>query len=95
LWLSPSYRRPTIGFHFTWVDDETAVAPVVDEVERALLPFAPRPHWGKVFRMAPSVVRAQYERLADFADLVTEYDPDGVFGNPFVDRFLDEDDPAE
>lgn len=74
LWLSPSYRRPTVGVHFTWVDDTAAVAPVVAAVEERLAPFEPRPHWGKVHTMS-----GQYERLADFTRLVQEFDPSGKF----------------
>jgi alditol oxidase len=75
LWLSPSYRRPTVGVHFTWVDETAAVLPVVAAVEERLAPFEPRPHWGKVY-LAPG----RYERLADFTRLTHEFDPDGKFG---------------
>ena len=33
LWLSPSYRRETIGIHFTWIPDTAAVLPVAAAVE--------------------------------------------------------------
>jgi xylitol oxidase len=75
LWLSPSYGRPTVGVHFTWVDDTAAVAPVIAAVEERLAPFEPRPHWGKVHTMT-----GKYERLADFERLAHELDPDGKFG---------------
>ena len=88
LWLSPSYRRDSVALHFTWVADGAAVAPVIAAIEQRLAPFAPRPHWGKVFGLAPDAVRAQYERLADFGDLMREYDPDGKFGNEMIERYL-------
>lgn len=75
LWLSPSYRRPTVGMHFTWVDDTAAVMPVVAAVEERLAPFEPRPHWGKVY-----LASGRYERLADFTRLAQEFDPAGKFG---------------
>jgi alditol oxidase len=75
LWLSPSYRRPTVGVHFTWVDDPAGVAPVVAAVEERLASFEARPHWGKVHAMS-----GRYERLADFTRLAHELDPDGKFG---------------
>ncbi|WP_203924256.1 FAD-binding protein [Rugosimonospora africana] len=88
LWLSPNYRRDSLALHFTWVPDIAAVTPVVAEIERRLDPFAPRPHWGKVFTMAPSTVRSRYERHADFVRLAHRYDPAGKFRNDFVDSYL-------
>jgi xylitol oxidase len=88
LWLSPSYRRATVALHFTWIDDAAAVAPVIAAIEAALAPFHPRPHWGKVFTIAPEVVRAEYPKLPAFTDLVGEYDPRGKFGNALTARYL-------
>jgi xylitol oxidase len=88
LWLSPFYRRDSVGLHFTWIADEAAVRPVVGLVERQLAPFAPRPHWAKVFTIAPETVRQQYERLPDFRELVRRYDPAGKFRNVYTDRHL-------
>lgn len=88
LWLSPSYRRDTLGIHFTWVKDVAAVMPVLDLVAEQLAPFGARPHWGKLFTTPPEVVRSLYPRLADFVRLAHELDPAGKFRNDFVDRFL-------
>ena len=41
-------------------------------VERALGPFAPRPHWGKLFLADAATLAPRYERLADFAALLGE-----------------------
>ncbi|WP_371688705.1 FAD-binding protein, partial [Micromonospora sp. KC207] len=79
LWLSPQYRRDSLAVHFTWIGDADAVAPVLAEVERALAPFAPRPHWGKVFTLDPAAVAAAYPRHADFLALARELDPMGKF----------------
>jgi xylitol oxidase len=88
LWLSPQYRRDSVGLHFTWVPDIAAVAPVAGQIERLLEPFAPRPHWGKVFTMAPATVRSRYERHADFVRLAHRFDPAGKFRNDFVAPYL-------
>lgn len=88
LWLSPAYHRPSVAFHFTWIADEEAVRPVVSEVERALAPLQPRPHWGKLFTMDPAVVRAAYPRFDDFVALAERYDPEGKFQNDFLRRFF-------
>jgi alditol oxidase len=88
LWLSPAYRRDSLAVHFTWVSDVDAVLPVVRKVEEALEPFAPRPHWGKIFTMEPAVVRSRYPRLPDAQALFRRTDPTGRFRNPMVDRYL-------
>jgi len=64
------------------------MAPVVAELEQGLAPFGARPHWGKVFTMPPATVQSRYPRLADFAALRRELDPDDVFGNAMVDEYL-------
>ncbi|TXS04694.1 FAD-binding protein [Streptomyces sp. col6] len=86
LWLSPAHGRASVAFHFTWVPDAAAVAPVVAGIEEALAPFGARPHWGKVFSTAPEVLRTLYPRYADFEALMLRYDPEGTFRNPFLDR---------
>ncbi|MET8167695.1 FAD-binding protein [Streptomyces sp. NPDC005329] len=83
-WLSPSHGRDTVALHFTWVEDTAAVLPVVRAVEAALEPFAPRPHWGKVFEVPAGVVRGRYPRIADFTALARVLDPAGKFTNAFV-----------
>ncbi len=83
-WLGPAYGRDTVALHFTWVEDTATVLPVVGRVEEALAPFAPRPHWGKVFTTPPAELHGRYPRLHDFRALVHELDPEGVFGNAFV-----------
>ncbi|WP_307848695.1 D-arabinono-1,4-lactone oxidase [Microbispora oryzae] len=88
LWLSPSQGRDTVAFHFTWVKDPQAVLPVLARIEDALAPFDARPHWGKLFTLAPAVVASRYERLGDFRALAREYDPRGVFANEFVTRHV-------
>jgi hypothetical protein len=47
LWLSSAYQRNVFGVHFTWQPDVAAVAAVVPQIEAALQPFQPRPHWAK------------------------------------------------
>jgi xylitol oxidase len=87
-WLSPCYDRDSVAFHFTWVKDAGAVAPVLADLEERLAPFAARPHWGKVFSVGPDELRQRYERLGDFADLMGRRDPDGKFRNAMLDRYL-------
>ncbi len=88
-WLSPAHGRDSVALHFTWVDDLTAVLPVVRRLEEALEPFDPRPHWGKVYAMSGEALRDRYPRLADFRALARELDPEGKFTNPFVAEVLE------
>ena len=88
LWMSMAFERDTVGLHFTWIQDDAAVTPVLAAIEEALAPFAARPHWGKVFTTPPETVRALYPRWADFAALLRRYDPAGKFRNGFMDRYF-------
>jgi alditol oxidase len=90
LWLSPAYRRDSACVHFTWKQLPEQVKALLPEIEERLAPFAPRPHWGKVFTLDPAQVRARYPRLADFLTLRERLDPGRVFTNAYVDRLLGE-----
>ncbi len=88
LWLSPTFGRESLAVHFTWRPDPAGVLPVVSALEELLVPFGARPHWGKVFGTSPGALAAAYPRLDDARRLRRELDPDDVFGNAFVDRYL-------
>jgi xylitol oxidase len=86
LWLSPQYGQDTLGIHFTWKREQDAVERVLAEVEPALAPFSPRPHWGKLFLAEAAEIAALYERLPDFAALAERLDPRGAFRNRWLER---------
>ncbi|MDQ1726936.1 MAG: alditol oxidase, partial [Frankiaceae bacterium] len=88
LWLSMAYGRDSVALHFTWVKDADAVAPVVAAVEELLAPFGARPHWGKVFSVAPAELSRLYPRYDDFRRLAASYDPGGKFRNDFLDTYF-------
>ena len=88
LWLSPAYGRDSVAFHFTWRQLPDEVDAALAAIERALEPFEARPHWGKRFVMAPDQLRERYRRLPRFIDLARAVDPDGVFRNAFLDRYV-------
>src|SRR5699024_2444126 len=90
LWLSPAHRRDSACVHFTWKQLPQQVEALLPEIEERLAPLAPRPHWGKVFTLAPERVRAQYPRLRDFRTLRDRLDPQRVLRNAYVDRLLGE-----
>jgi xylitol oxidase len=85
LWMSPQYGQDTVGIHFTWVPDQEAVQRALAEVERALEPFAARPHWGKLFLADAARIRPLYDRLDDFAALLARVDPRGAFRNQWLE----------
>jgi xylitol oxidase len=84
-WLSPFHHRASTAFHFTWTPDANAVQVAVELIERALAPLDARPHWGKVFATSPEPL---YPRWNDFRALAATADPDGKFGNAWLDHFF-------
>lgn len=87
LWLSPTHLQGSVAFHFTWKQNWQAVEPL-HVLEHALAPFAPRPHWGKLFVMEPGQIASVFPRMNDFRVLRTRLASDGKFQNPFVTRAL-------
>lgn len=86
LWLSPCYQQHCIAFHFTWKQHIEEVMQLLPVIEGALAPFHARPHWGKLFTMPPQVLAERYEKMAAFQQLAAQYDPQGKFRNPFLER---------
>lgn len=88
LWVSGSYERETVAFHFTWLREQPRVEDALIPVEEALAPFQARPHWGKVFLSSAAEIDALYPKINQFRALARRYDPDGVFQNEFTRRYL-------
>jgi xylitol oxidase len=87
-WMSPYYQRDSVGFHTTWKRDVPAVMKIVPQIEAQLAPFAVRPHWGKLFTVAPETLHAAYEKLPQFQALLRDYDPEGKFRNDYLETNL-------
>jgi alditol oxidase len=83
-WMSPCRHQPSVAIHFTWKQDWTAVRALLPSIERELEPFNPRPHWGKLFTMAPAQLQSRYEKLSAFIQLAKKFDPLGKFRNDFL-----------
>ena len=88
LWLSTAYGAESVCLHFSWKLDQAAVERLLPEIETALAPFAPRPHWGKVFAATAAELAPRYPRFADFRCLAERLDPRGAFRNAYLDRCL-------
>ncbi|MBV8865175.1 MAG: FAD-binding protein [Acidobacteriaceae bacterium] len=84
LWMSPCYKRDTMTIHFTWKPEWPAVKNVLPMIEKQLAPFDARPHWAKLFTIAPSRLQSYYEKLPDFRELLSHYDPNGRFRNVYL-----------
>lgn len=87
-WMSPAYRRATVGIHFTWIGDWTRVRPVLAKVESALTPFQPRPHWGKISTLDPVHLRSAFPMAEAFRNMVQRLDPTQKFQNDFAYRIV-------
>lgn len=85
-WMSPCYKTPSMAIHFTWKQDWPAVQKILPLIEEKLQAFRVRPHWGKLFTMAPGKLKSSYERLNDFKELLYQMDPEGKFKNEFLQR---------
>jgi xylitol oxidase len=87
-WMSPCYKQASVAIHFTWKQDWPAVSKLLPVIERELMPFGVKPHWGKLFTVSPAVLQQRYEKMEDFKSLVKSYDPQGKFRNDFLNRHI-------
>ncbi|MFT4295761.1 MAG: FAD-binding protein [Micropruina sp.] len=88
LWLSPAFGRDSLAIHFTFRRDPDGVAQVLPVIEARLLPLGARPHWGKLFDAGADALGPLYPRMDDWRDLQRAYDPEGKFGNRFIERHV-------
>jgi len=84
-WLSPCYRQSSMTIHFTWKPEWPAVKQVLPRIEAALAPFNAKPHWAKMFTMAPSRIDSLYAKMPQYRSLMAQHDPHGKYRNKFLD----------
>ena len=87
-WMSPCYKKTCVALHTTWKQETEAVMNLLPLIEEQLAPFNAKPHWAKLFTLAPAVLQSRYEKLNDFKQLVNQYDPKGKFRNEFLSKNL-------
>ena len=85
LWLSTAYGRDSVAIHFTLKPNWPGVSKLLPVIENELAPYDARPHWGKLFTIAPDILKSRYPKMQDFINLVREADPDGKFKNEYLD----------
>lgn len=88
LWLSTAYQRETICLHYACIADQGVPNEMLPVVEKALEPYAPRPHWGKLFVAPAAELAPRYPRMADFRALANRLDPEGKFRNAFLEAHV-------
>lgn len=91
LWLSPQFNRDCVAFHFTWHHDLASATHAARIVATALEPFAPLPHWGKIFDPSQFELSDLYPRLGDVQRLHAHYDPHGLFQTQWLRAVLSEE----
>lgn len=87
-WLSSAYETDAVCIHFSWKLEPEAVSGLLPQVEAALAPFEPRPHWGKLFVATAADLEPRYPRLPDFRKLAERLDPRGAFRNDFLNHHV-------
>ncbi|MCK0473698.1 FAD-binding protein [Halalkalibacter sp. APA_J-10(15)] len=88
LWMSPSYKQDSVAIHFTWQDKWADVQQVLPLIEAKLEPFQAKPHWGKLFTTSPEKIQSLFEKMSSFQLLLNKYDPNGMFRNRFLSRYI-------
>jgi xylitol oxidase len=86
LWMSPCYKQESVTIHFTWKQDWPAVSKLLPEIEAALEPFNPKPHWGKLFTISPKMLATRYEKMEAFKKMIAKVDPGKKFRNDFLSK---------
>lgn len=85
--LSPAYGRDTAYLNVT-VPRPTAYHGILRVVEQVLRDFGARPHWGKAHTATAEVLSPRYPEWQLFQDIRAKLDPDGRFGNDYVNGLL-------
>jgi FAD/FMN-containing dehydrogenase len=85
LWLSPAYNRDVCYIEF-WQYPHSHT--LFKEIHELLEPFHYRFHWGKETKASPDYIRRQYEKWDDFVRLRRDWDPKGLFLNPYLESFF-------
>jgi len=87
-YLSPAYGRDTAFITVNFINRLSNYEEFFKQFEEILMPYKPRPHWGKFHYLDKTKVLAVYgEKNVDkFNSLRKQLDPHAIFSNGFIDR---------
>jgi L-gulonolactone oxidase len=85
--LSPAHGRPT-GYIAVHVYNKFEYEPYFREVEAIMNAHDGRPHWGKLHFQSAASLRPRYPLWDRFIAVRDRLDPDGMFGNTYLERVL-------
>ena len=86
--LSMMNGRDTMMIELIGLNGNDGGIELLKAYEEALYALGGRPHWGHINTLSGSgdFVASMYPRLADWLDVRSALDPDGVFDSPFTKR---------
>jgi FAD-linked oxidoreductase len=87
IYLSPSYGRESayIAVHMYRGMEYKGY---FGEVEKILVKYGGRPHWGKLHNLNASDFKKSYPRWDNFLDVRAQLDPNGLFLNDYLKRLF-------
>ena len=87
IWLSTAHERDSVylAFHVNARTDHTAY---FTAVEKVLVGYGGRPHWGKLHTRTAADLAESYPCFEQFRRLRDRVDPERVFGNRYLERVL-------
>jgi FAD/FMN-containing dehydrogenase len=83
IWLSPSYGRDSayIAIH---VDARTEHDPYFKDIEKILMEYGGRPHWGKMHNRTAENLSTVYPMWDSFMEVRKKLDPEAMFLNDYL-----------
>jgi FAD/FMN-containing dehydrogenase len=77
-----------LAFHTHQHSDWRTHAAYLEAMERVMLDYDGRPHWGKLHTRTAADLAPAYPRFGEFVAMRDRLDPDRVFTNAYLDRVL-------
>ena len=87
--MSPVKGKTCIGLHFTWYRKADEVLAVLPLIEKTLVKFNVKPHFGKMFSLSGQRFEELYGNdLQMLRCLIVKHDPEGKLKNNFMDKYI-------